>query len=64
MLKNTSLLKLIDKICELEAYEEYLEDKVHFKKNPFTIKTDRNNLYETRKKLKKYRAVLEGSQVE
>lgn len=64
MLKNTSLPKLIDKICELEAYEEYLEDKIQFKRNTFTIKTDRNNLYETRKKLKKYRAVLERSQIE
>ena len=63
MLRKTSLYKLIDKICELEAYEEHLENKIKSKKCSFTLDKDKSELYSTRKKLKRYRNLFEGANI-
>lgn len=59
--KSMKLPDILDAICELEAFEEYLEDKLKHNFNPFARKTDQNNLYETRKKLVKLHELLEAS---
>ena len=56
--KELSIPEVIDKICALEAYEEWLEDQIQKDLFPFKRKEYRNNLISTRKQLTVYKCIL------
>ena len=49
--KNLKISSICEKICELEAYYEYLEDRLNKNLSPFTRKTDKNQLLFVKRKL-------------
>lgn len=55
---NLSISEVIDCICELEGFIEYLEDKLTKPYASFTRKQDQSDLYEARTKLSKFKALL------
>ena len=56
--KDKKIFNLVDKICELEGFIEYLEDKLTKPYASFTRKQDQSDLYEARLKLSKFKALL------
>ena len=56
--KQMTIPEIIDKICALEAYEEWLEDQIQKDIFPFKRKEYRNNLVSVRRQLTEYRTML------
>lgn len=56
--KRMSLPDICEAICELEGYEEHLENVLQRNRNPFERKNQQSELYETKKKLVKLRRLL------
>lgn len=59
MIKQTiNLSEIVDKICELEGYIEYLEDKENKSIPSFNRKQDRLNLREARIELDRLYSII------
>lgn len=56
--KRMKISDIVDGICELEAYEEHLEDLLKNKWNPDVRKRTKLDLADTRRKLTRLRNLL------
>ena len=53
--------EIIDDICALEAYEEFLEKELHYNYHPFKRKEYRNALTNTRRQLTEFKLLLNNA---
>ena len=53
--------EIIDNICALEAYEEFLEKELHYNYYPFKRKEYRNALTNTRRQLTEFKLLLNNA---
>lgn len=56
--KNMKLVDILDGICELEAYEEHLEDTLKNKWNPDVRSKAKTELANTRRQMTKLKNLL------
>ena len=59
--KQMTIPEIIDNICALEAYEEFLEKELHYNYHPFKRKEYRNALTNTRRQLTEFRLLLNNA---
>lgn len=53
--------EIIDNICALEAYEEFLEKELNYNYHPFKRKEYRNALTNTRRQLTEFKLLLNNA---